>query len=68
MLVSGASAGYGMSAGITAAFCFVTATLVVFFEKPGTDRKPGSAGWYNSAAFDKHAKQAGLYSLSLIHI
>ena len=28
-------------------------------------RKPGSAGWYNSAAFDKAAKEAGLYSKSV---
>lgn len=65
VLVIGASTGYGLAARITAAFGFGAATLGVFFEKPGTDRKPGSAGWYNSAAFDKHAKQAGLYSRSI---
>jgi enoyl-[acyl-carrier protein] reductase/trans-2-enoyl-CoA reductase (NAD+) len=37
----------------------------VFFEKPGTERKTGTAGWYNSAAFDAEAKAAGLYSKSL---
>ena len=65
VLVIGASTGYGLAARITAAFGFGAATLGVFFEKPGTDKKPGSAGWYNSAAFDKHAKQAGLYSRSI---
>lgn len=28
------------------------ATLGVFSEKPGADKKPGSAGWYNAAASD----------------
>ena len=41
------------------------ATIGVFFEKPGTDTKPGSAGWYNSAAFDEAAKREGLYSKSI---
>ena len=40
-------------------------TVGVFFEKPGTDAKPGSAGWYNSAAFDEAAKREGLYSKSI---
>lgn len=65
VLVIGASTGYGLAARITTAFGFGAATLGVFFEKPGKDTKPGTAGWYNSAAFDKFAKQAGLQSLSI---
>ena len=65
VLVIGASTGSGLAARITAAFGVGAATLGVFYEKPGSERKPGSAGWYNSAAFDKHAKQAGLYSRSI---
>ena len=65
VLVIGASTGYGLAARITAAFGYGAATLGVFYEKPGKDNKPGSAGWYNSAAFDAAAKQAGLVSLSL---
>ena len=65
VLVIGASTGYGLAARITAAFGYGADTLGVFFEKPGTDKKPGSAGWYNSAAFDRRAKQAGLYSRSI---
>ena len=41
------------------------ATIGVFFEKPGTERKPGTAGWYNSAAFHQMADEAGLYAKSL---
>ncbi|MGA9852090.1 MAG: enoyl-ACP reductase FabV [Gammaproteobacteria bacterium] len=65
VLIIGASTGYGLAARITAAFGFGAATLGVFFEKPGTERKTGTAGWYNSAAFDKFAKQAGLQSKSI---
>ncbi|MBA1194617.1 trans-2-enoyl-CoA reductase family protein [Pseudomonas entomophila] len=65
VLVIGASSGYGLAARITAAFGFKADTLGVFFEKPGTETKPGTAGWYNAAAFDKFAKAEGLYSKSI---
>ncbi|MGO1070650.1 enoyl-ACP reductase FabV [Lysobacter sp. CA199] len=65
VLVIGASSGYGLAARIGAAFGYGADTLGVFFEKPGTDKKPGTAGWYNSAAFDKFAKAEGLYSRSI---
>jgi enoyl-[acyl-carrier protein] reductase/trans-2-enoyl-CoA reductase (NAD+) len=65
VLVIGASSGYGLAARVTAAFGYGADTLGVFFEKPGSEKKPGTAGWYNSAAFDKFAKQEGLYSKSI---
>ena len=65
VLVIGASTGYGLASRITAAFGYGAATLGVFFEKPSSEGKPGTAGWYNAAAFDKAAKQAGLYSKSI---
>lgn len=65
VLVVGSSSGYGLSSRIAAAFGSGAATLGVFFEKPGTEKKPGTAGWYNSAAFDKFAKAEGLYSKSI---
>ncbi|GHH59476.1 MULTISPECIES: enoyl-ACP reductase FabV [Gammaproteobacteria] len=65
VLVIGASSGYGLAARISAAFGFGADTLGVFFEKPGSEKKAGTAGWYNAAAFDKYAKQAGLYSRSI---
>lgn len=64
-LIIGASSGYGLSSRIAAAFGSDAATIGVFFEKPGSERKPGTAGWYNAAAFDKLAKEAGLYAKSL---
>ena len=65
VLVIGASSGYGLAARITAAFGYQASTLGVFFEKPGTERKPGTAGWYNSWAFEEEAKKAGLYAKSI---
>ncbi|RZO20283.1 MAG: trans-2-enoyl-CoA reductase family protein [SAR92 clade bacterium] len=65
VLVIGSSTGYGLSARITAAFGSGASTLGVFFEKPGSERKPGTAGWYNSAAFHKYAEEAGLYAKSI---
>ncbi|USD99267.1 trans-2-enoyl-CoA reductase family protein [Vibrio sp. SCSIO 43133] len=65
VLVVGSSSGYGLSSRIAAAFGGGAATIGVFFEKPGTERKPGTAGFYNSAAFDKLAKEEGLYSKSI---
>jgi len=65
VLVIGASSGYGLAARISAAFGFGADTLGVFFEKPGSEKKAGTAGWYNAAAFDKFAKAEGLYSRSI---
>lgn len=65
VLVIGSSSGYGLSSRIAAAFGSGAATIGVFFEKPGTEKKPGTAGWYNAAAFDKAAKEEGLYAKSI---
>ncbi len=65
VLVIGASTGYGLASRITAAFGGDAATLGVFFEKPATEKRTGSAGWYNSAAFHKAADEAGLYAASI---
>lgn len=65
VLVIGASTGYGLASRITAAFGSGSKTLGLFFEKPATERKTGSAGFYNSVAFEKLAKSEGLYARSI---
>ena len=65
VLVIGASTGYGLASRITAAFGSDAATIGVFLEKPASENKPGSAGWYNSAAFEAAAHAAGLYAKSI---
>ncbi|MFK7733533.1 MAG: bifunctional NADH-specific enoyl-ACP reductase/trans-2-enoyl-CoA reductase, partial [Pseudomonadales bacterium] len=65
VLVLGASTGYGLASRITAAFGNDASTLGVFFEKEGSEKRPATAGWYNSAAFHKFADEAGLYAKSI---
>lgn len=65
VLVLGASTGYGLASRITAAFGSGASTLGVFFEKEGTEKRPATAGWYNSAAFHKFADAEGLYAKSV---
>lgn len=65
VLVIGSSTGYGLSSRIAAAFGSGAATLGIFFERNGEGDKPGSPGWYNTAAFHAEAKKAGLKAVSL---
>ncbi len=65
VLVIGASTGFGLSSRIAAAFGSDASTIGVFFEKPASEGKIGTAGWYNSAAFEKEAHAAGLYAKSI---
>lgn len=65
VLVIGSSTGYGLASRITTAFGAGASTLGVFFEKEGSETRPGSAGWYNSAAFHKFAEAEGLYAKSI---
>ena len=65
LLVIGASTGYGLASRVTAAFGSGAATLGVFFEKEGTEKKTATAGWYNSAAFHRYAEADGLYAKSI---
>ena len=65
VLVIGASTGFGLASRITSAFGCDASTIGVFFEKPPSEGKTASAGWYNSAAFEKEATKAGLYAKSI---
>lgn len=65
VLVIGASTGYGLASRITAAFGNGAKTLGVFFEKEPTEKKTASAGWYNTAAFQQAADEAGLWSKNI---
>ena len=64
VLVIGSSTGYGLSSRIAAAFGSDAATIGVFFERPGTEDRTATAGWYNTAAFENEAAAAGLYARS----
>src|SRR3954470_16130292 len=62
VLVIGSSTGYGLASRITAAFGSGAATLGIFFERPSEEGRPATPGWYNSLAFTRAAKAAGLYA------
>ncbi|OQW71561.1 MAG: trans-2-enoyl-CoA reductase [Proteobacteria bacterium ST_bin11] len=65
VLILGASTGYGLASRIVSGFGSGAKTLGVFFEREGTADKPGTPGWYNSAAFHKFAEAEGLYAKSI---
>ncbi|NEN23107.1 trans-2-enoyl-CoA reductase family protein [Cryomorpha ignava] len=65
VLVIGASTGFGLASRITSAFGSEASTIGVFFEKPPSEGKTASPGWYNTAAFETVAQNAGLYAKSI---
>lgn len=65
VLVVGASTGFGLASRITSAFGSDAATIGVFFEKEPAPGKTATPGWYNSAAFEVEAHNAGLYAKSV---
>lgn len=65
VLVIGASTGYGLASRITAAFGGGAETIGVYFEKLPEGGKTATAGYYNSAAFEKAAQAEGLYAKSI---
>lgn len=62
VLVIGSSMGYGLASRISAAFSCGAATIGVIFDKPSSNGRTGSAGWYNTAAFEEFAAKDGLYA------
>ncbi|WP_299103454.1 enoyl-ACP reductase FabV [uncultured Winogradskyella sp.] len=65
VLVIGASTGFGLASRITSAYGSNASTIGVFFEKPPSEGRPASPGWYNSAAFENQAHKDGLYAKSI---
>lgn len=65
VLVIGASTGYGLAARIAATYAGSAKTIGVFFEKPASEKRTATAGWYNTAAFEKMAHEDGYYAKSI---
>ena len=61
-LVLGSSTSYGLGSRIALAFGGRAATFGVFFDRPPRGKRTGTAGWYNTAAFEAAAAGAGLQS------
>lgn len=65
VLVLGCSTGYGLASRIVSTFGYGASTLGVMFEKPGSEKRTGSAGYYNTLAFERMAAAKGHYAKSL---
>ena len=65
VLVIGSSTGFGLASRITSAFGSDASTIGVFFDKPASPNRPGSPGFYNTAAFEQEAHKVGLYAKSI---
>ena len=62
VFVLGSSTGYGLATRIAAAWGFDAKTLGVFFERPPDGNRTASAGYYNTAALHRLAREAGLWA------
>jgi len=66
VLVIGASTGYGLASRIVSSFASGANSIGVYFDKAAEGSRTASAGWYNSAAFEKAAAAAGQKSYSIV--
>lgn len=66
VLIIGSSTGYGLASRIAAAYGSQAATLGVCFERPASGSRTATAGWYNTAAFERAARADGLYAASIV--
>lgn len=65
VLVIGSSTGYGLASRIASTFGSGADTIGVFFERPASEKRTATAGWYNTAAFEKAARSDGYYAKSI---
>lgn len=65
VLIIGASTGYGLATRIAATYGGNASTIGVMYEKPASDRRTATPGWYNTAAFEEFATKDGYYATSI---
>lgn len=65
VLVLGASMGYGLASRIALTYSCGADTIGVIFDKAGKEKRTGTAGWYNTAAFEEFAVADGYYAKTL---
>ena len=65
VLVIGASTGYGLASRIASTFCCGASTIGVFFERPASENKTATAGWYNTVEFERAATEINCYAKSI---
>jgi enoyl-[acyl-carrier protein] reductase/trans-2-enoyl-CoA reductase (NAD+) len=65
VLVIGASTGYGLASRIVSTFASGADTIGVSFEKEGSEKRTGTAGFYNTLAHDHFAQAEGKVAYSI---
>lgn len=65
VLVIGSSMGYGLASRIAVTYSCEADTIGIIFDKAGKEKRTGSAGWYNTAAFEEFATADGYYAKSI---
>ena len=65
VLVIGASMGYGLASRIAVTYSCDADTVGVIFDKPGKEKRTGTAGWYNTVAFEEFAAKDGHYAKTI---
>ena len=64
VLVIGSSTGYGLASRIAVTYGYGAGTIGVAFERESNGKRTATAGWYNTKAFEKFAKEDGYYAKS----
>lgn len=65
-LVVGSSGGVGLATRVAAAFGAGAPTVGVCLDRPPTERRTGTPGWYRVAALERAAQPAGLPSATVV--
>lgn len=65
VLVIGSSMGYGLASRIVASYSCGADTIGIIFDKEGKGKRTGTAGWYNTKAFEEYATQDGFYAKTI---
>lgn len=65
VLIIGSSMGYGLATRIAATYACGADTIGVIFDKDGKEKRTGTAGWYNTAAFEEFATADGYYAKTI---
>ena len=65
VLVIGASMGYGLASRIAVTYSCDADTVGVIFDKPGKEKRTGTAGWYNTVACEEFAAKDGHYAKTI---
>ena len=64
VLVIGSSTGYGLASRIAVTYGYGAGTIGVAYERESNGKRTATAGWYNTKAFEKFAKEDGYYAKS----